>query len=75
NFFNRQADIQFIGEEQIFKQGAGVSYSVDFDTFRELVFKLFNKRLTLESENELPIVPDDSSYPINFNNDAILEEN
>jgi hypothetical protein len=74
NFFNRQADIQFIGEEQIFEQGAGVSYSVDFDTFSELVFKLFNKRLTLESENELPVIPDDNSYPVDFNDDAKLEE-
>ncbi|PKA84228.1 uncharacterized protein DUF490 [Ulvibacter sp. MAR_2010_11] len=67
NFFNRQADIQFIGEDQIFEQGAGISYSVDFDTFRELVNKLFNRKLTLESENEMPIVPDDSSFPADFN--------
>jgi len=52
NFFNRQADLQSIGrnqflaENQIFEQGAGVSYSVDFNTFKELVKKLFNKDLT-----------------------------
>ncbi|NND62953.1 MAG: translocation/assembly module TamB, partial [Flavobacteriaceae bacterium] len=66
NFFNRQADLQFIGEDQIFEQGAGVSYSVDFDTFNELMQKLFNKKLTLESEFERSIVPDDSSFPVNF---------
>lgn len=66
NFFNRQAEIQFIGEDQIFEQGAGVSYSVDFDTFRELVRKLFNKKLTLESEDEQPIIPDDNTFPVNF---------
>ncbi len=66
SFFNRQADIQFIGEDQIFEQGAGISYSVDFDTFRELVNKLFNKKITLESEVEENIVPDDNSYPVNF---------
>ncbi len=66
NFFNRQADLQFIGEDQIFEQGAGVSYSVDFDTFNELMQKLFNKKLTLESEFETPIVPDDSNFPVNF---------
>ncbi len=65
NFFNRQADLQFIGEDQIFEQGAGVSYSVDFDTFKELMQKLFNKKLTLEPEEELPVVPDDNS-PVNF---------
>jgi hypothetical protein len=68
SFFNRQADIQFIGEDQIFEQGAGVSYSVDFDTFRELVEKLFNKKITLESEvnEQNNVVPDDNSYPVNF---------
>jgi hypothetical protein len=67
SFFNRQADIQFIGEDQIFEQGAGISYSVDFDTFRELVQKLFNKKLSLESEEELPVTPDDDTLPVNFN--------
>ena len=65
NFFNREADLQFIGEDQIFEQGVGLTYSVDFDTFRELVNKFFNKKLTLESENELPIVPEDNS-PVQF---------
>ncbi|NNJ82639.1 MAG: hypothetical protein HKP11_10625, partial [Flavobacteriaceae bacterium] len=75
NFFNRQADIQFIGEDQIFEQGAGVSYSVDFDTFRELVFKLFNRKLSLESEEEaLPVTPDDNSVPEDFNQTAIKEK-
>lgn len=74
NFFNRQADIQFIGEDQIFEQGAGISYSVDFDTFRELVNKLFNKKITLESEDEIPIIPDDNSVPIDFNNDGNKED-
>jgi hypothetical protein len=64
-FFNREADLQFIGEDQTFEQGMGLTYSVDFDTFRELVFKLFNKKLTLESEEELLVVPDDNS-PIQF---------
>ncbi len=66
NFFNRQADIQFIGENQIFEQGAGVSYSVDFDTFSELVNKLFNKKLTLEKEDEFPDSPEDNTLPVNF---------
>lgn len=66
NFFNRQAELQFIGEDQIFEQGAGVSYSVDFDTFSELVNKLFNKKLTLESDGDIPTTPDETSLPVNF---------
>ncbi|WP_235004550.1 translocation/assembly module TamB domain-containing protein [Aequorivita antarctica] len=72
-FFNRQADLQFIGEDQIFEQGAGISYSVDFNTFRELYQKLFNKKLTLEFE-ELPITPDDNSDPVDFDPNAIKTE-
>ncbi len=65
-FFNRQADIQFLGENQIFEQGAGISYSVDFATFRELIKKLFNKNIELESDSELEVVPDDDTFPIDF---------
>lgn len=74
NFFNRQADLQFIGEDQIFEQGAGVSYSVDFNTFSELVNKFFNKKITLESDKELPITPDDSTYPVNFNSEGTKDD-
>jgi hypothetical protein len=68
NFFNRQADIQFIGEDQIFEQGLGMSYSVDFDTLSELIEKLFNKKITKESQKiETTIVADDNDFPTNFN--------
>ncbi len=67
NFFNRQAQIQFIGEELNFEQGAGIQYSVDFDTFQELVSKLFNKKIELEANSNVNIVPDDSDIgPVNF---------
>lgn len=75
NFFNRQAELQFFGEDQIFEQGGGVSYSVDFDTFQELMQKLFNKKLTIAPENEIPIVPDDSDYPVNFKPPSTDKEN
>ena len=73
NFFNREADLQFIGEDQIFEQGAGMTYAVDFDTFRELVNKLFNKKLTLESEDELLVEPDDIS-PVQFTSPKNMKE-
>lgn len=65
NFFNRQAELQFIGEDQIFEQGGGISYSVDFDTFRELIRKIFGKEIDLELK-ETEIIPDDNSDPVNF---------
>lgn len=39
--FNRQSDIQFIGETEGYTQGAGISYSVDFNSFKELIQKVF----------------------------------
>ena len=40
--FNRQSDIQFIGETEGYTQGAGISYSVDFSSFKELMRKIFS---------------------------------
>ncbi|WP_415374628.1 translocation/assembly module TamB domain-containing protein [Patiriisocius sp. Uisw_017] len=75
NFFNRQADIQFIGEDQIFEQGLGVSYSVDFDTLSELIYKLFNRKITRESNyKETPVIPDDNDAPVDFSNNGIKQE-
>lgn len=57
--FNRENDITYIGEGGIgYTQGIGVSYQVDFDTFRELVGKIFkDAKLTKDTSsgnNELP---------------------
>nr|WP_262913910.1 translocation/assembly module TamB [Aequorivita vitellina] len=71
-FFNRQADLQFIGEDQIFEQGTGISYSVDFNTFQELYRKLFNKKVTVEAE--LPVIPDDNTYPVDFKPQGTINE-
>lgn len=60
NFFNRQAELQFIGEEQTFEQGIGVSYQVDFDTIKELMNKLFGIEIKLEE-----FIPDDKK-PVSF---------
>ncbi|MDY8138437.1 translocation/assembly module TamB domain-containing protein [Aquimarina sp. 2201CG5-10] len=43
--FNRQNEIQYIGEAQGYKQGLGISYSVDFDNFKELKEKIFKKKV------------------------------
>ena len=39
--FSRQTDVQFIGETEGYTQGAGLSYAVDFNSFKELIAKLF----------------------------------
>jgi hypothetical protein len=74
NFFNREAELQFFGEDQIFEQGAGVSYSVDFDTFKELMQKLFNKKMTLDPDFIVPVVPDDNDFNENINSSGTRQD-
>ncbi len=50
--FNRENNIQFIGEEIGFTQGIGLSYSVDFDTFKELIRKILNKQIVKSVEEK-----------------------
>lgn len=52
NAFNRESDIQFIGEELAYTQGVGISYSVDFRNFRDLLFKIINKEAIRQPESE-----------------------
>ena len=57
--FNRENDINYIGQGIGYTQGLGVSYEVDFDTFKELVNKIFKKR-KLDRANTLNNHLDDS---------------
>ena len=52
--FNRENNIQFIGEEIGFTQGVGLSYNVDFDTFKELIRKIANTQIQKTVEVEEP---------------------
>lgn len=67
-FFNRENDINYIGEGIGYTQGLGVSYNVDFDTFNELLKKIFKnqklERAPVEGtnpESDSAIDPADSS--------------
>ncbi len=55
--FNRENSIRNFGEQIGYTQGVGLAYNVDFDTFKELIQKIFKnskvKKITSEeSENE-----------------------
>lgn len=57
--FNRQTDIQFIGEIEGYTQGVGLSYAVDFNTFKELLRKVFKGKveeavLQAQGERDVP---------------------
>ncbi len=66
--FNRENDINYIGQGIGYTQGIGISYEVDFDTFKEFVNKVFtNMKLDkISSDNEYS--PDSELPPdlINF---------
>ncbi len=48
--FNRENDIQFVGTgNQVYEQGIGLSYSVDFDNFNELWQKIFKNKKEQDS--------------------------
>ncbi|WP_420600883.1 translocation/assembly module TamB domain-containing protein [Flagellimonas sp.] len=42
--FNRENQIQQFAERQGYTQGVGLSYQVDFNSFKELMRKIFNKK-------------------------------
>ncbi|MGE5943111.1 MAG: translocation/assembly module TamB domain-containing protein, partial [Flavobacteriales bacterium] len=52
NVFNRENSIRNFGEDIGYTQGVGLSYSVDFDTFKELIQSLFKKKNDPESVTE-----------------------
>ena len=66
--FNRENNIQFIGEEIGFTQGVGLSYNVDFDTFKELIRKIANTEIVKTDEENQKIESAKSFAPdyINF---------
>ena len=54
--FNKENDITYIGQGIGYTQGLGISYEVDFDTFKEFVNKIFkSKKLNkvISTKNEI----------------------
>ena len=51
--FNKENDINYIGQGIGYTQGAGVSYEVDFDTFKDLIHKIFKKNISIEKKYPL----------------------
>lgn len=67
--FNRENDINYIGEGIGYTQGLGLSYEVDFDTFKELIRKILNKAAVEEEEKKKTSKADDlpdSDYNADF---------
>lgn len=55
NIFNRENQIQFISENLGFEQGTGLSYSIEFDSFREFRRRIFSRKdKTPQPEDQRP---------------------
>ncbi|WP_406844006.1 translocation/assembly module TamB domain-containing protein [Flavobacterium soyae] len=68
--FNKENDINYIGQGIGYTQGVGISYEVDFDTFSELVNKLFKSHKLERAIKSSDDFQDSNLNPdfINFNN-------
>ena len=47
--FNKENDINYIGQGIGYTQGLGFTYEVDFDTFKELIQKMFKKKRIIQT--------------------------
>ena len=62
--FNRENSIRNFGENIGYTQGVGISYNVDFDTFKELITNLFKKTKKEDTViEEEPVVKEENSLP------------
>ncbi len=64
--FNRENSIRNFGEEIGYTQGVGLSYNVDFDTFKELIQNLFKKKKKEEDNKEIDDEINDNSGSPSF---------
>lgn len=63
-FFNRENDINYLGESGIgYTQGLGVSYEVDFNTFKELANKILTSKKTKKEKESKDETPDSDLSP------------
>ncbi len=57
-FFSRQSEIQaYLSDQQGSTQGAGLSYEVDFNNFKELFRKILTKKEKIEEPKKLKATP------------------
>jgi hypothetical protein len=60
-FFNRENDISYIGEGVGYTQGVGISYEVDFDSFKELANKIFKDKKIVKAPDS-NVIDQDSNF-------------
>ncbi len=50
--FNKENEFQYIGDEIGYTQGVGISYQLEFDSFKELLQKIFKKEANKKDEED-----------------------
>ncbi len=69
--FNKENDINYIGQGIGYTQGIGLNYQVDFTTFKQLLHKIFkNQKIELAPKKAAKTTDDSNILPdyINFDN-------
>jgi hypothetical protein len=62
--FNRENDINYIGQGIGYTQGIGLTYEIDFDTFKEFANKIFkNMKIEKVSSGDNDVAPDSAPLP------------
>ncbi|MGB5555086.1 MAG: translocation/assembly module TamB domain-containing protein, partial [Flavobacteriaceae bacterium] len=70
-FFSRESEIQeYLADRQGSMQGTGLSYELDFNSFKELLRKLFASKKTENNKNDIPAA---NNVPVSvISNDSLL---
>lgn len=66
--FNKENEFRYIGDELGYTQGVGLSYQVDFETFRELITKIVKGSQFNQATDNAPVVSEPTDAGINFIN-------
>ena len=66
--FNKENEFRYIGDELGYTQGVGLSYQVDFETFRELIGKIVKGSQLGQVKQSKQMVSKPSNVGINFIN-------
>ncbi|MES1181433.1 MAG: translocation/assembly module TamB domain-containing protein, partial [Flavobacterium sp.] len=77
-FFNRENDINYIGQGTGFNytQGVGVTYEVDFNTFNELMDRIFrNQQVKLQKLKAEQIQDSEAPEGLNFKDESKKKNN
>lgn len=64
--FNRENNINYIGEGIGYTQGLGLTYNVEFNDFKEMIRKIFTKKQLTKKTNSSNEFPDSEDIPIEF---------